>query len=544
MSKSLTVERKEVIKTIEEEVQALQASYDILLDRPPQDEGLDINISYPKSDVWDFDTSLQRINLDEERKKDIISGNGFVISPYQTIKKELKAPYGIFSPKYGQQLSDVNPFIDRYKCECGYQKSRIYNNMECPVCHTKTKYVDDDFGYFGWMVLNNYYLIHPNLYKSIESIIGAQRLINILDIEDEKNEDGHSVNPSEEKPKKRKRGPHIKERGKNEPFYGIGMIEFKKRFVEILDYYVAISTNKASKMEYYNDIMNNLDKVFCQSIPVYTTHLRPYEVSDKTGLKFEATNAIYNMLSKLVTEINDDKLRHNREKKPKMKLLFDTQIKWNELYKEIDNILSGKKGNVRLLAGGKMNFSSRNVITQNPKLRIDQVTLPYWCLVDILQQQIINILVKTYNMSYNDAYYKWYTANIEPDKTIIQIIRGIMYSNDQGLPVIINRNPSISRGSLLQMYCVDMTFNYTMALPLQILPLLAADSTKAIGVTYAGMQKLKLCKLLGRFQYLNSYNVTCKGKRECGRKSEKMIKIGICGNTKYYLQEVISSEVS
>lgn len=94
------------------------------------------------------------------------------------------------------------------------------------------------------------------------------------------------------------------------------------------------------------------------------------------------------------------------------------------------------------------------------------------------------------------------------------------------------------------MYCVDMTFNYTMALPLQILPLLAADSTKAIGVTYAGMQKLKLCKLLGRFQYLNSYNVTCKGKRECGRKSEKMIKIGICGNTKYYLQEVISSEVS
>ena len=250
------------------------------------------------------------------------------------------------------------------------------------------------------------------------------------------------------------------------------------------------------------------------------------------------------MLSKLVTEINDDKLRHNREKKPKMKLLFDTQMKWNELYKEIDNILSGKKGNVRLLAGGKMNFSSRNVITQNPKLRIDQVTLPYWCLVDILQQQIINILVKTYNMSYNDAYYKWYTANIEPDKTIIQIIRGIMYSNDQGLPVIINRNPSISRGSLLQMYCVDMTFNYTMALPLQILPLLAADSTKAIGVTYAGMQKLKLCKLLGRFQYLNSYNVTCKGKRECGRKSEKMIKIGICGNTKYYLQEVISSEVS
>ena len=131
-------------------------------------------------------------------------------------------------------------------------------------------------------------------------------------------------------------------------------------------------------------------------------------------------------LNVILREINDDKLRHNREKKPKMKLLFDTQIKWNELYKEIDNILSGKKGNVRLLAGGKMNFSSRNVITQNPKLRIDQVTLPYWCLVDILQQQIINILVKTYNYSYNNARNVWAQSIDTPNKVVVQIIYGLI----------------------------------------------------------------------------------------------------------------------
>lgn len=431
-------EKREVINTLEEEIQALQYEYDILLDRPH--EGLDINISYPRSDVWEFDTSLQRIDMDKEREKDIASGRGFVITPYQTIKKELKAPYGIFSSKYGQSLSDVNPFIDRYKCDCGYQRSRIYNNVTCPVCNTKTKYVDDDFGCFGWMVLKDFYVIHPNLYKSLEALIGNQRLINIIDVEDEKNEDGHSIDPSqkkeEEPPKRRKRGPHIKERGKNEPFYGIGIVQFKKRFDEICEYYLNIATNKASKKEYYDDIMNNKDIVFCQSIPVYTTHLRPYEISGKDSFKFEGTNAIYNMMSKLVTSINDTELRHNRELKPKLQLLFDLQTKWNELYKEIDNILSGKKGNVRLLAGGKINFSSRDVITQNPKLRIDQVTLPYWCLVDILQQQIINVLVKTYNMSYNDAYNKWYKANIDPDKVVIQIIEGLMFSNPEGLPVV------------------------------------------------------------------------------------------------------------
>ena len=39
----------------------------------------------------------------------------------------------------------------------------------------------------------------------------------------------------------------------------------------------------------------------------------------------------------------------------------------------------------------------------------------------------------------------------------------------------VNVSPSINYGSLLQMYCVGINDNYTMSLPLQILPLLAAD---------------------------------------------------------------------
>ena len=40
------------------------------------------------------------------------------------------------------------------------------------------------------------------------------------------------------------------------------------------------------------------------------------------------------------------------------------------------------------------NFSARSVIVPNPKLRIDQVKLPYHALVELLQQSIINILKK------------------------------------------------------------------------------------------------------------------------------------------------------
>jgi len=427
-------------------------------------KGLDITISYPYSPDYYYETILERINLDTEREQDILSGKGFIVSSPKGIIKDIKDPNGIFSPKFGQTLSDLNPFIDRYKCECGALRSRIHFGIVCKYCGTPVKYVDDDYSFFGWLVLKKHYIIHPNLYKTIEALIGYQRLINIICIEELIDKDGH---PNKKTKKK--------ERGKLEPFYGIGMIEFKERFKEIIDYYYQKSVNKASKKGYYEEIIRDMDKVFCQSIPVFTTHLRPFDVSDKRDFKFEGTNGIYNMMSKLVAVINNDSLKIFRKKKEKNQALYDLQMKYNELYDEIDNILSGKKGNIRQLAGGRYNFSSRNVIVQNPKLRIDQVTLPYKCLVELLQQQIINVLQKSYNMSYNDAYTIWYKANIEKDELVVQIIKGLMFANPMGLPIILNRNPTIARGGILQVFCVGMTDTYTMGIPLQILKLLAAD---------------------------------------------------------------------
>ena len=32
----------------------------------------------------------------------------------------------------------MNAFADRYKCNCGYTRTRLYNGQICPICHTKT----------------------------------------------------------------------------------------------------------------------------------------------------------------------------------------------------------------------------------------------------------------------------------------------------------------------------------------------------------------------------------------------------------------------
>ena len=119
-------------------------------------------------------------------------------------------------------------------------------------------------------------------------------------------------------------------------------------------------------------------------------------------------------------------------------------MKYMELVNLIMDLMSGKKGTLRSLCGGRYNFSSRNVIRQNALLRCDQVLLPYVELVKCLQQRIINILIRTYNITPSDAYDIWSRALTKKDDRICEILDAIIHSEkDGGLPVIINRNPTI-----------------------------------------------------------------------------------------------------
>lgn len=91
-----------------------------------------------------------------------------------------------------------------------------------------------------------------------------------------------------------------------------------------------------------------------------------------------------------------------------------------------------------------------------------------------MQQIIINILHKTYNMTYNIAYKYLYEHMSSPDQKIITILEGLIRDSD-GIDVIINRNPTISLGSILAMKCIGIEYNYTMSMPVSVLKGLAAD---------------------------------------------------------------------
>lgn len=394
---------------------------------------LELNVSYP--DNGKYVTKLTRINLDKEMQSDMTKGKGFFIKEPPKLNKAVSRSDSIYSEKFMKTLQDPDAFADRYSCECKKVQGRDHKDMICPYCGTKVKYVGDDLEMFGWLNIKEpYCCIHPNLYNTIASYIGIATLENILMPDVDLDENGNPIDkrilPSSRTKKGKRKRVKI-----DETYTGIGMMGFKEKFDEIIEYFH--KKNKLKKIEYYNDIIKYRDMIFIHNIPVYSTALRPWKIEGKR-MTFEKTNAIYMMLSKTVAKVNDDTLSIHRNAKYRNKLLWDVQERYMTLCKEIVEICKDKKGVIRSLIGGRCGFTSRSVIIPDVTLQVDEVKLSYFSLLELLQQTIINILVKTYNIGYADAYMRFFKARLTPDKQIKNIIQNMI--DTVGIPVLVNRN--------------------------------------------------------------------------------------------------------
>jgi DNA-directed RNA polymerase beta' subunit len=371
--------------------------------------------------------------------------------------------YGTHSPLFATDWEDEDAFTERYACQCGELKGRVYEDEICPVCKTKVKFRDVDLRMTGWIRLYNHTIIHPIFYKMIKSIIGDKQFTEIIEFDKEITRDGIVVN----------------KKSKN-PFKGIGLIEFKERFEEILDYY---RDKKKNKIELIDEVLGEKEKVFSNCIPVYSSVLRPVSFKGETYF-FNSIDRKYNSIYSLTRLLNDCDLLELKQKKNKNKkmdeptTLQSVQKKLMELWELIFMQINQKDGHIKdQILGGRINFSARNVIIQDPDLRADEIRLGYLAFLELYKYEIIAHLAKMNDISENEAYDQWYRATINFNQKIYEIM---MYLVKKRKPrVIINRNPTINYGSMLLMKIVDIKADYkddyTMSLPIQILPVLNAD---------------------------------------------------------------------
>lgn len=436
-------------------------------------DNIEINVTAPKG--IEYETYLERINLDEEKKKDLESGKGFIVSEPDDDKKAIdngiKDINSIYSSRFMKTIQDPDAYTDRYSCQCGKLQGKSNEGTVCPYCFTKVVFTDIDFDKTGYIDLKDEYpIIHPMLYLSLCKYIGKANFEAIIEPQIDLDENGNPVKVFSSKLAKSQLKRKATKTRVDNKYAGIGIIGFYEKFDEIMEYFH--NKKKGKKEDYYESIMKDKDKVFIHSIPVFTTALRPFKI-EGSSFTFEGTNQTYNIMAKQAAKLNDDSLSIYNIAKYRAVTAWRVQDYYNQLCQEIINICKGKKGVIRNLIGGRCNFTGRSIIVPGPKLRPDSVILPYHCLLELLQQTIINIMVKTYGISYNDAYMKFQEAQLKIDPRIKSIIQNII--DTSGVNVLINRNPTINYGSIIAMKCVGINDSYTMSMPLQVLKALAAD---------------------------------------------------------------------
>lgn len=422
------------------------------------------------SEFEDF-RKLVRLNWDDECEKDIMAGNGFFITE-NALKKKEKTYNGIYSQRFGTDWDDEDAFAERYSCKCKTLQGRVREGDVCPVCNTKVEYRDVDLKVTGWISLKGHYIIQPSFYVMLRDTIGKKIFPEIIEYDKEIGLNGEVISKAT----------------KDHPFKGIGLVEFRERFDEIMAYYYKA---KKDKRETISEIRQNRDKVFASNIPVYSAILRPLRFMNESML-YSPVNRKYSVIYADSRLLTDSAFR--KKSKRKLAAKDDAEIltsiqkhlvesdpideKKKSLWDLIFGQINQKKGHIKAeILGGRINFSARNVIIPDPELKADEVRLGYLTFLELYKYEIIALIQKMTDCTTNQAHDEWTKGTIEFSPRIYEVMMHIVKKRKPR--IIINRNPTINYGSLLCVRVIDVKReykdDYTMSLPIQILRVLNAD---------------------------------------------------------------------
>ena len=402
---------------------------------------------------------FKRLNWDTEFYRDIFTNNGFVITEraeFITDEGKKKSLYGPRSILYGTSYEDETAFIERYRCQCGEFKGKLFEGEICPLCHKPVEFKDNNIKFTGWISLGNNYIINPYYYNRLSECFGKSVISEIIEQKMTVDIDGnrHKVTADN------------LDFTPTHPFYGIGVVEFKERFDEVIEFFKKKKKKKASEIE---ALRKQVSSVFTCHIPIYSTLLRPQSATSDTFY--------YNSIDRHINPIISlsEKLKSS-EDIDKSYILNRIQKRVNDLWDQHFELLHGKEGIIRgQILGGSLNYTARNVIVPDPTLRDDEVDLSYHTFLELFKFKIIYYLMKMDDITLSAAYDRW-AASYMFDSKIYEVMNFIV--NKEKAMILMNRNPTLNYYSMLLMKIreVKKSINdYTLSVPLAVLPGLNAD---------------------------------------------------------------------
>ena len=436
----------------------------------------------------------------------LVKGTAIILTNKEGIRYEKKRLIpqegGIYSDVMGK-LVDDSATIEEYSCSptCpNPMVGRIYEGQVCPYCGCVVK---NNFGYDieknGWINLDTYKVMLPSAYSKIYHLIGNKELPNIISFDNNIDMQGNIII-----------GTKIAD--KKHPFSHIGMIEFYRRFEEIISYYGKLK-RKPQEAEF---LIKNKNRIWTSKIPVLSQHLRPAFInSAEKVMRYDGLNGIYSTIINNASLIAKANLTNQYDNINKYLETIQSQL--FDFYNQIVTKLNGKtKLYRRKIQGSRMSWSSRMVITANTGMTYapDHITISYKAFFELYFYEIINCLKKgIVTTAFVDKtiyeiveFLDVMKYSSEVHETIYQVMKWLIDNNEDGLWCLINRPPTMDIGSMQFLRIVDVTPNAietNMRVPLTSLVGWNGDFDGDTLSTYSVKEKC----LIDEFQEFNPRNL-------------------------------------
>jgi DNA-directed RNA polymerase beta' subunit len=207
---------------------------------------------------------------------------------------------------------------------------------------------------------------------------------------------------------------------------------------------------------------NKWDKYILQNMIVLAINKRPYSLYKKNDYRADPLTQLYANILKCNLELKkkiNDPVAYNKLRD--MVYTFYDGPNKNKNVKNLHDRIDGKNGRVKgNIIGSRINYTARAVATANPRLKIDQVSVPkHFCDKMTIPEAVTSTNIKYINI--NDyKFYKEENGDIKYDLKYLKNVKlkpgDVLYrplKNDDY--VVINRQPSLHPNSMLAFRVVE-----------------------------------------------------------------------------------------
>lgn len=395
------------------------------------------------------------------------------------------------------------------QCQCGEKKGKYRIGVICENCHTPVQEaIDEHLESLIWIQRprNIAALINPQVWLMLRSHFSLGQGSS-FDLMSYLTDNRLKINKDESSNIQR-----IIHLLKTSKMHKRGWNHFIENFDWYMDFLFTCDVYKKKSEDIhplYHFIMNNKDKVFTNHIPVPNKSLLIIE-EDQSGIYIDKSltqiidairlltgidlipdddpidsefeddddeeiaekeyeKALINLEKNVI--VDEETIKQQREQLERRKRTFEKSRQNNvsramrsisEYYGQIyKDLFSPKPGIFRKhVYGTRVDYSFRTVISSlSGPHRYDEIHIPWAVGVNVLYNHITSKLLKK-GWSPNETYSFINKYNLEYNEDLDEIIKElIVEAGPKGIPVLMNRNPSLGRGSIQRVYISKVKSN-------------------------------------------------------------------------------------